>query len=455
MKRFLFITVVVVVMLGLFFSGCAKPAPAPGPAPGPAPAPPAAPEEIRVGDVAALTGMYAAFGVGGTFGLKAAADDMNKQGGIYVKQYDRKLPIRIITVDTESDPIKTSTLAESLVVSDRINVFVSPLEPPPTRSGVSIVAEKYRIPNVAGTGPLESWEALRESVTPPWQYTWITGYSISTPCSIGDFRYGEKGYELLQLYLDFMDRFADKTNRKVGVFAADDSDGRGDYPRYHEILQKNGYETIGKKDNMGIFPLETTDYTPMIKKWQDFGAQILIGNCPAPHFGTMLRQCRTLGFEPKLIIAPRAALFYDDVNAWGGDLPNGIVTEWWWDPSSKGFHGIGDTTPETLFKRWTEETNQPLNQMIGLGYLAAQVTFDAIERAGTLDGDAVNKALAETDLMTIGCRVAFDKEWQASRWPLYLCQWQETNEPSKWIAKVVYSDHEFIPATAEPLFPIP
>ena len=82
---------------------------------------PAAPAAILVGNPASLTGMFAGFGQGQVFGMKAAVDDINKQGGVYVKEYGKKLPIKLIVVNSESDPLKAGTLAESLIVSDKVH----------------------------------------------------------------------------------------------------------------------------------------------------------------------------------------------------------------------------------------------------------------------------------------------------------------------------------------------
>jgi len=84
-----------------------------------------------------------------------------------------------------------------------------------------------------------------------------------------------------------------------------------------------------------------------------------------------------------------------------------------------------------------------------------QVLFDAVERAGTLDSDAVNKALSETDMMTVNYRVQFDQETQVSIIPLFLGQWQKTDEPWMWDDEIVFSEYAFMPATAEMVFPVP
>ncbi|MCJ7655850.1 MAG: amino acid ABC transporter substrate-binding protein, partial [Dehalococcoidia bacterium] len=79
---------------------------------------------------------------------------------------------------------------------------------------------------------------------------------------------------------------------------------------------------------------------------------------------------------------------------------------------------------------------------------------DAIERAGTLDGEKVNAALAATDLMTVRHRVKFEAN-HFSRGPLVFGQWQKTNNPWVWECPVVFSKHDFIKATTSPIFPIP
>jgi hypothetical protein len=56
---------------------------------------------------------------------------------------------------------------------------------------------------------------------------------------------------------------------------------------------------------------------------------------------------------------------------------------------------------------------------IGYEYGTAQVLFNAIEKAGTLDPDAVREALLKTDIkMTMHGRATFEKGTQFWRWPV-------------------------------------
>ena len=447
-KRFLLILMISVVVGVLILGGCAKPAPAPAPAP-------KIPKEILIGDVGSYTGPYAAFGQGGKFGIEAAVADINKQGGVYVKEYDAKIPVRHISLDMQSDMLKGATLAEDLILREKVNFLVGDLEPPQMRQGAANMAEKYKIPYVAGVGPFESWQGIRMAVTPTWKYTWAYGFAIGTPPPENDFRFGKEGYMMVPTWLGALGAYAEKTNKKVAAFAADDPDGNSWYHAFTGIAKDAGYDVYGADKQFGLFPPGTTDFSSIIQGWKSFGAEILWGNSPAPDYGILWRQSHTLGFQPKIVFSTRAALFYRDIEAWGGDLPNGVGMELFWHPSIKDGVGIGGTTPQSLADRWAEATGEPLNQAIGWSYMSAQVIFNAIERAGTLNGDAVNKALSETDMSSMYGRVVFDPVTQFHRYNVQFGQWQKTDKPWVWESPVVFSFNDSIPKTAEMIFPVP
>ena len=455
-NKILFGLLSLIVVVGIIVAGCAKPAPPTAPPPAPPPAPPTAPagpEEILLGSAASLTGMYAGFGQGGEFGMQAAVDDINKLGGVYVKEYDRKLPVKLIVINSESDPIKAGTLAEDLIVRDKINFLVSGPEPPTMFPGISTVADRYKVPFVVNPGPLEPWLGMRMEVEGHWEYTWAAGFVIVMPAPPGDFR-AKPGYTITDAWKGMLDLFGDQTNKKAAVFASDDPDGIGWYMLFSGALKDWGYDAVGVDKKLGLVPMETTDFTSVINEWKDSKCEILWGNAPAPFVGTLLKQSSALGFQPKMASIGRGTLFYEDISAWGGDLPLGIGCEVNEDPSLQDSPGIGGTTPQSLTERWTEETGRPLNRCVMSAYRSAQILLDAIERAGTLDPDAVQAALAETDLMTIVHRVKFDEN-HFSRTPVSFGQWQKTDKPWVWECPIVFSQHDFIEATADPIFPIP
>jgi ABC-type branched-subunit amino acid transport system substrate-binding protein len=440
-KRFVPILLSMALAGALIFGGCAKPAS------------PEIPKEIRIGDVVSYTGMYATFGIN-KFGVEAAFEDMNNEGGIYVKEYGTKIPVRWITRDCESDVNKVAPLTEDLILSEKIQFIGPGFEVPTMRQGTATIADKYKIPAVIGIGPFESWMGMKESAGATWKYTFGAGFAIATPPEPGDWRYGNDGYLMWPTMMGVLDANAGQTNKKVAAFALDDADGRAWYMAFTGAAKEAGYDCYGADEQFGIFPGDTTDFSPLIKEWMKAGCEIMWGNCPGPHYGMLWKQCHTLGFEPKFVSATRAGGYYNDVKGWGGDLPNGVGMEEFWNPQVKGV-GIGDTTPESLFQRFNEKTGQPLAQGIGYEYGEAQMLFAAIEKAGTLDPDAVCKALSELDMMTMNGRASFEKGTQFWRWPVAWGQWQKTDNPWVWEAPTVFSLNDFLVPTANYIFPMP
>jgi len=412
-----------------------------------------APTEIRLGCPVSLTGMYSGFGQGGVFGAKAAVEDINKQGGIFIKEAGKKLPVKLVVVDIASDSVKAGTLQEALILQDKVDGLVSPVEVPDLMAIRSKVGEKYGVPHVGSIGPMENWLGMWSPGELP-KYTWLTAFSLGTPAPEGDFRYGKAGYLIGDTWKAGLDMVKDQTNGKVGIYGSDDPDGKGWYAALGPAVKAWGYDPVGWDQNKGMFPYGTIDFSAMIKFWRDEEVDILFGNCSGPDFGTMWRQINTTDWKPKIVIATKASLFWEDVSSWGGDLPQGICCELWWHPGIADSPGIGSTTPQSLADSWTEETGKGLNRAIGYGYLPTQIMLNAIERAGTLDKEEINKALAQTDMQSIWSRVVFDEN-HISRVPVCMGQWSKTDKSYIWDVNVIYSDLPSIPVEAPLIFPIP
>ena len=88
--------------------------------------------------------------------------------------------------------------------------------------------------------------------------------------------------------------------------------------------------------------------------------------------------------------------------------------------------------------------------------IGTQILFDAIERAGRLDSDAVCKALSETDFMSMGGgHVKFEKGTQFHRWPVSFGMWAKTDKPWIWEPATVFSYNDVLVPTVDLTFPKP
>ena len=268
-----------------------------------------------------MTGNLAGFGQGGAFGLQAAVDDINKQGGIFVKEYNRQLPVRVIQLDDLSDPIKSGTLAESLILQDKVNFLIGAPQSPPAFAAIATAAQRYKTPYIDDAGPFEPYNGMRSQANPPWTYAWANGFHIGAPYTQGDFRAGQPGYTIVDVASNLIKQFASQTNKKTAIFASDEPDGRGWYTSFPAGLTQMGLIVDGADKELGLAPPNTTDFSSTIQQWKSNNDEIMFGNALAPWFGTLWKQAREMGFKPKLVYAGRAALYYTDINSWGGDLP--------------------------------------------------------------------------------------------------------------------------------------
>jgi len=186
-----------------------------------------------------MTGMFSGFGTGGVFGMQAAVEDINNLGGVYVEEYGRKLPMRLIVANNESDPVKVGTLAEDLVLRDKVQFLISPPCPPTMQAPTATVADRYKAPHVVAGTPMEPWLGMRQEVTPPWEYTWTYGFAIATPAPAGSI-WDKPGYTSMDTWLGMLDAFGDQTNKKVAIFASDDADGVAWYALFAPVLEDWG-----------------------------------------------------------------------------------------------------------------------------------------------------------------------------------------------------------------------
>src|SRR5215831_16967270 len=83
--------------------------------------------EIVIGQSWSLTGAYA--NGAKVIGLPVYdmwIDEVNADGGIFVRQYNKKLKIRLIRYDDESSDTKMVSLLEKLVVDQKVDMLFPP-----------------------------------------------------------------------------------------------------------------------------------------------------------------------------------------------------------------------------------------------------------------------------------------------------------------------------------------
>lgn len=83
------------------------------------------PSAISVGTLYASQGAFAVASTSEYQGLKYWADQVNNDGGVMVKAYNKKIPIKIVAYNDNSSTATAATLYNQLITQDKVNILVS------------------------------------------------------------------------------------------------------------------------------------------------------------------------------------------------------------------------------------------------------------------------------------------------------------------------------------------
>jgi branched-chain amino acid transport system substrate-binding protein len=119
-------------------------------------------DKIVIGGVRSSSGTNAIFEQT-AFGpqYKMWVDELNADGGLYVKELDKKLPIELKIYDDKSDPNTTVRLYEQLCLEEKVDLLLPPVSTA-MLFAVAPIAQKYGYLMVAGEGGAKELEKYIE-----------------------------------------------------------------------------------------------------------------------------------------------------------------------------------------------------------------------------------------------------------------------------------------------------
>lgn len=384
-------------------------------------------DSILIGYVSAFTGPLAMFTHSLKFMEKKALTEINKDGGIYIEEYGKKVPIKMVYADSESSPDKAMELANKLVLKDKVDFLVGAWTPDHINP-VSAAAERLKIPALMENGPAGSWLT-------GGPYKWAFGNLFEID-------------KLVLAYIDSWDRV--KTNKKVGFIFDSNVDGVLFSELTKEKAEARGYTII----DPGRFPMGTPDYSNMIMMLKRKGVDIVVANMITPDFVTCWRQFYQQGFIPKVFTIGKGAHFTSDIVALGGDLGHGITREDLWDATFPFKSSLTGQTAGELTREYESASGKKGDCTIGYDMSTFEVINDVFTRAKSVDREKVRKALSETNLDTVYGHIQYD-ERNISEMPVVQSQWLKGKD-GKW-GKVVVANGAFkdIPVSEQEMILIP
>jgi branched-chain amino acid transport system substrate-binding protein len=340
-----------------------------------------APESIKIGAVVPLTGAFAGGGAQIERGYVYAVEAINEAGGVMVEEFGTAVPLELDVRDDASDPNQTTSIMDELAGED-IVAYVGGFATPVHAAG-SATAERNGIPYL---GAATSTQALHEQ-----------GYQYF-------FSPFPKSPDMAVTVFEMLNGLVPEGERplKVGIFQEATDWGEELGPLWVEEAGNNGYEVVLHE----TYAPGSTDFTDIILAAQAADVQALLSLPTPPDGFAIYQQMGELGWKPPFNLVVRAA----DVPTWNdlGEAGEGVVLSTPWHP------GLGLPGTDEVNQRHIDEEGRPADPVVGSAYALIEILADAIERAGTLDHDAVRDAIAETDgLSTIIGPITFREDGTA------------------------------------------
>jgi branched-chain amino acid transport system substrate-binding protein len=335
------------------------------------------PTSIKIGAVVPLTGAFAGGGAQVERGYRYGVDAINEAGGVYVAEYDTNLPLELDLRDDESDPNRTTAVLEDLY-SDGVVAYLGGFGSPVHAAG-TVIAEKNQIPYL---GVATALQALHEQ---GYQY-YFSPFPKSPDIAVSVF-------EMLNTLLPEGER-----PTRVGIFQEATDWGEELGGLWAEKAPEYGYEVVFHEK----YTPGTADFTDLILKAKEADVQALLSLPTPPDGFALFKQMGELGWKPPFSLVVRAA----DVPTWNdlGAVGDGVFLSAGWHPDL-GYPGI-----EPMNQRHIEELGRPADPVVGGSYSLIQILADSIERAGTLDPQAIRDAIAATDLDTVAGHITFRED---------------------------------------------
>jgi len=352
--------------------------------------PPPPKEKIVIGFPLSETGMLAVEAISKHLWMWALAIDyINEAGGVYVKEYGRRLPIHYIYYDDRSEIEYAIKILEKLATEDKVDLMLPPLTDALLYPAIPIF-EKYSYPCLTHTN------AGLPYVLVDKEYEWF-------------YHMAPLAKTLAKNIATLLKEIDEKYVRLERIAYMHSTDPYG-------FLAKEGFLSALKE--VGLEPVivkghdaALTDYTPIIKEMMRAGVDCLVANSLPPTLVVLTKQCIELDFNPKVFCGmPLTDLGqYPDLIG-GVQFTEGIIGGAMWDDKlQEKLQGKNPTLPE--FRRaYTTKWGIPPDQWGGIGgFAAVQILAQAIEKAGTLDRYEIKKVLDKERFDTAVGKTWFEK----------------------------------------------
>lgn len=353
----------------------ANPASATAPAAAPAVK---APSEISIGVLFPLTGTSATLGLDCKYGTDLAAEVVNN--GIDVGLPLGKTPglpnlggakVKLITVDHQSLPEKGQSEAERLVLQEHVvalfGTYISSVALTASQS-----AERLGIPMMNGdcSSPTLTARGLKYF-----------------------FRTGPHDGVYVKNFFDMLDDIQKSKGIKIktiGIVNENTLSGNDFNKNSKAMAQQRGYEVITDV----LYPPGTSDVTSEVQKLKAANPDVVFQLSYTSEAVLFVKAYKLLDFNPQGTLAYGAGFTDPQFFKLLGKDAQYYISKAAWSPDIAEKKPVAKAISDMFQKKY----NQVMTENSGRDFDAMITLLDAINRAGSTDPKAIQKAIVETDI---------------------------------------------------------
>jgi len=322
--------------------------------------------EIVVGGTLAQSGPLAGATKPFTALANAWAKRVNDAGGIYLKKMGKKLPIRFVFYDDQTSPPEALKLYERLATVDKVDVFIDPYSSFLTNAALQ-ASVTHKIPFFM----VEANDEVLFEKPNPWRVTGLAPAATEY----------DKTVPLFEGRSDL---------HTVALLGRENLHERQSVEGAAESFRKMGKEIVYNQ----LAPKSTKDFSSIVLAMKQRNPDVvLVEALPPPWAIAFLKQARELGLNPKEMIAGHVG--FPVVKAMGHSGDHIVSFTYYFEGNTPDHKELYAISHAVNIEPW-------MYPETGMRYRAFRRIKDALERAGTLDHEAVREAMWSTNLKLYG-----------------------------------------------------
>lgn len=372
---------------------------------------------VKVGRVVPITGPLLDMGRETPWLDENKVTPINEAGGLEVGGQMCTIEYKIY--DSKGTSAGSAEAAQAAILNDKVDVLMAQ-GTPDTTNAPSDLCERYEIPCITSNTPIEAWLFGPDGT--PKDYDHSFHFFFGVP-------------DLVANHVGMIKALPGGFNGNIGLLNPNDPDGVVFTSLFKPAFASEGWDVV----DPGRFEQGLPDFSSIINQFKRNRVEVVTGVLAPPDLQSYLQQAAQLGYKPKMYIIDKGTGYPEPMRALG-DFGIDILSVNFWSPAFPGESKFSGYDGQGLVDAYQEANPGKLySPPLAWSDASYDILFDALQRAGSADKEALRAALAETDLMTVAGRVKFnDQNYSVA--PLGGAQWHRDPETGDLVKENVFND---------------